>query len=69
MLTSSLVKVSDLINAADDLDRDIETMHILGYPVIRNPNLPNLLRKVAVELEVLQAECWRLSQNNPKLSS
>lgn len=66
MNTSSLVTVIDLINSADDLDRDLETMRTLGYPVIRNQGLPRLLRKVAVELEVLKLECWRLSEGGPR---
>jgi hypothetical protein len=59
---SNLVSVADLKSAADQVERDMELMEQLGFPTIRNRRLPSLIRRAAVELEVLKAECWRLSQ-------
>ena len=62
----NLVTVDDLKHAADEVEHDVMVMEMLGYPVPRTRELPHLLRRVAVELEVLKAECFRLSQGNLK---
>lgn len=52
--------------AANEVENDVVLMESLGYPVLRNRELPHLLRRAALELEVLKAECWRLSQGSVK---
>lgn len=66
MNTITIVTVADLKHAADEVEHDIATMEALGYPAVRNRQLPHLLRCAALELEVLKAECWRLSQGSTR---
>jgi uncharacterized protein (UPF0147 family) len=66
MNTITLVKSDDLRDAASEVEDYVSVVQSLGYPAMRDKDIPRLMRRAATELEILKAELWQMSQGQRK---